>query len=421
MNRQEFYSELKNLETRFAAQEPELAQTVRDPQTGVEGYIVVWNTKISEGGPLQYAGKGGTRITPTVSMDEVKMLARTMALKNAAAGLPLGGSKSGFKDDPDSPGFEQRYRSFVRLCAPYLHENGGIFGGFGFDIGARPILPVWACDELKSTRCFTGKPVEMGGTDYDREGIAGLGVVVAAKTLLETEGKSAKGATFAVQGLGAMGAAVLKYFSEYGGVCKAVSDPKYGGTFYFDNGMPQELVQALGNQDTEKARALLQKGGYRKSEDLKDPLYADVDVIFPCALQNVIGMDNVAKIRARYMSEGANGPCSDEARTYLHEKGVMVIPDFIANPGGIIAAFIELTSKVTPEENAKTRAKVIEAKNYTVEKISQNVHNLMKTVRELDVEPTHAGRYIALSKIVGTGKQDMKSAPNQTQRRTPAG
>lgn len=413
MNRENFYAELKDLETRFAALEPELAQTVRDPKTGVEGYVVVWNTKISEGGPLQYAGKGGTRITPTVTMDEIKMLARTMALKNAAAGLPLGGSKSGFKDDPDSPGFEQRYRNFVRLCAPFLFENGGIFGGFGFDVGARPILPVWACDELKSTRCFTGKPVEMGGTDYDREGIAGLGVVVAAKTLLETEGRSAKGATFAVQGLGAMGAAVLKYFSEYGAVCKAVSDPKFGGTFYFDTGMPQALGQALGENDTEKAKALLQAGGYRKSGDLSDPLYADVDVIFPCALQNVIDMGNVKKIRARYMAEGANGPCSDEARTYLHEQGVLVIPDFIANPGGIIAAFIELTSKVTPEENAKTKAKVTEAKNYTVEKISENVRNLMKTVRELDVEPTHAGRYIALGRILG--------GSNQTQRRTHTG
>ena len=161
---------------------------MRDPTLGVEGYVVVWNTGISVGGPLERCGKGGTRITPGVSLDEVKMLARTMALKNAAAGLPLGGAKSGLKLDPDAPGFERQYRRFVRLCAPLLRENGGVFGGFGFDIGGRPEQALWACDELKSTRCFTGKPLHMGGTDYDREGIAGLGVAIAAQTMLQVKG-----------------------------------------------------------------------------------------------------------------------------------------------------------------------------------------------------------------------------------------
>src|SRR6476659_1504427 len=173
---QTFYAELKALTDFFDAMQPELEVTVRDSVLGVEGYVVVWNTGASVGGPLERSGKGGTRITPTVTLEEVKMLARTMALKNAAAGLPLGGAKSGLRLDPSTSGFEKQYRRFVRLCAPFLYENGGLFGGLGFDIGARPEHALWACDELKSTRCFTGKPVEMGGTDYDRQGIAGLGV-----------------------------------------------------------------------------------------------------------------------------------------------------------------------------------------------------------------------------------------------------
>jgi glutamate dehydrogenase (NAD(P)+) len=179
-----FHAELKELTQFFGAMQPELEVTVRDPALGVEGYVVVWNTGISVGGPLERSGKGGTRITPNVTLDEVKMLARTMALKNAAAGLPLGGAKSGLKLDPSAPGFEKQYRRFVRLCAPLLHENGGPFGGFGFDIGARPEHALWACDELKSTRSFTGKPLNMGGTDYDREGIAGLGVAVSGQNKL---------------------------------------------------------------------------------------------------------------------------------------------------------------------------------------------------------------------------------------------
>jgi glutamate dehydrogenase (NAD(P)+) len=120
------------------------------------------------------------------------MLARIMTLKNAAAGLPLGGAKSGMRDDPNSPGFEHRLRRFAQLAAPNLIERGGLFGGFGFDIGVTPEIARIVCDELGSTRCFTGKPLDMGGTDYDREGIAGLGVSVSAVTSFEFEGDSAR-------------------------------------------------------------------------------------------------------------------------------------------------------------------------------------------------------------------------------------
>jgi glutamate dehydrogenase (NAD(P)+) len=148
---------------------PELEVTLRDPALGVEGYVVVWNTGISVGGPLEGCAKGGTRITASVSLEEVRMLARTMALKNAAAGLPLGGAKSGLKLDPSGPGFEKQYRRFVRLCAPLLYENGGPFGGLGFDIGARPEHALWACGKLKSTRSFEAD--RHGSTDCDRQGI----------------------------------------------------------------------------------------------------------------------------------------------------------------------------------------------------------------------------------------------------------
>lgn len=230
--RKPFLAQLDRLRKDFDAMQPELELTVRDSAMGVEGYVVVWNTGISTGGPLGHCGKGGTRITPTLTLDEVKMLARTMALKNAAADLPLGGAKSGLKLDPAVPGFEKQYRRFVRLCAPVLHENGGPFGGFGFDIGGRPEHALWACDELKSTRCFTGKPLNMGGTDYDREGIAGLG------------------------------------------------DPKYGGTWTFDKPLSDSLHRALTGQESD----------------------------------------------------------TPGARTELERRGIGVVPDFIANSGGIIAA-----------------------------------------------------------------------------------
>ena len=402
MNKDEFYTELKELETRFENMNPEFELTLRDPEQGVEGYIVVWNTGISVGGPLERCGKGGTRITPDVSLDEVKMLARRMALKNAAAGLPLGGAKSGIKAAPDAEGFEDIYKRFAVLSKPSLFEHGGPFGGFGFDIGARPIHPQWVCDALESTQSFTGKPVEMGGTDYDKEGIAGLGVATSAKTALEEGGKSADGATFAVQGIGAMGGAVIKYFTEYGGLLSAVSDPRLGGTWYFDDaGAPEEFLNLLLAVDIDGCKTYLDGSSYKNTEDNNDALYHDVDVVFPCAVHDVLTKYNTHKVQAKYLSEGANGPCTIEAHEILYNNGTTVIPDFIANSGGIIAAFVELTSKATIEDNIRSRTKATEAKITTINKITENVQQLMRLIKELDVEPTHAGMYIALRNIFG--------------------
>src|SRR5262249_52219072 len=152
-------------------------------------------------------------------------------------------------------------------CAPLLHENGGVFGGFGFDIGARPEQALWACDELQSTRCFTGKPLHMGGTDYDREGIAGLGVAVAGSTMREMNGEAPEHATFALQGLGAMGAAVLRYFGEAGARLNALGDPRYGGSWAFQAPPSRDLSEALVQQNTDRARALLAREGTRISDD----------------------------------------------------------------------------------------------------------------------------------------------------------
>ena len=388
-----FQAELNALREHFDSMQPELEVTVRDPSLGVEGYVVVWNTGISAGGPLPGCGKGGTRITPQVSLDEIRMLARTMALKYAAADLPLGGAKSGLKLDPSAAGFERQYRRFVRLCAPLLHENGGPFGGFGFDIGARPEHALWACDELRSTRSFTGKPLEMGGTDYDREGIAGLGVAVAGTTMLEIAGADPARATFALQGVGAMGAAVLRYFSAGGARLVALGEPRYGGTWAFDRPLSEELQQALVRQDTAKAAGLLPQQGTKLSNDAGDVLFYPTDILFPCAVQNVITEHNVDLVRAAHVCEGANGPVTDSARTRLHWRGVPLVPDFIANPGGAIAAFVELTSG--------SDDKVGEAKRMTREKITANVRAMFELAARCGAEPQEAGLYMALGRIKG--------------------
>lgn len=396
--RKEFYQELGRLDEAFAKLKPELELIVRDPQMDLEGYVVVWSTLAAIGGPLGRCGKGGTRITPQVSLDEIKMLAKIMTLKNAAAGLPLGGAKSGIKADPDAPDFEKKYRRFVQLVKPVLWKNGGIFGGLGYDIGARPVHSVWACEEIGSPYCFTGKKIEMGGTDYDKEGIAGLGVAVAARALLKVKGEDITKTDCAIQGVGAMGAAVLRYFREYGGIVKYISDPMINGTYFFENGIRADLTDKIINHDLLGFNKLIKAQGHVPAS-LEEILYEDVAILFPCAAQDVIDKDNVNKIRARYVVEGANNPCSEEARTKLFERGVLVIPDFIANSGGIMAAFIEMTSKVSVEENIKTKKKVEEAKNLTIRKIDENVVELMRIAENLKIELVHAGRYLVFKNI----------------------
>lgn len=397
MSLETFNAELESLQNRFDSLAPELELVVRDPELGVEGFVVVWTTLTAVNSSLGRCGKGGTRITPNTSLDEIKMLARIMALKNAAAGLPLGGAKSGMRDDPTSPGFERRLRRFAQLAAPMLLERGGIFGGFGFDIGVKPEHARWVCDELQSTRCFTGKPLDMGGTDYDREGIAGLGVCESAIAALEGEGASLAGATFAVQGMGAMGAAVVRYCTEAGGILRAISDPMVGGTFLLQRAPSRALVDAITHHRWDEIRALLPTEGVKGPLD--EVLYQPVDLLFPAAIQEVITQNNVERIQAKRVIEAANNPCTAEARVALARRGVLVLPDFIVNAGGIIAAFVEMSSTISPEENLAIRKNVEDAKKLTRERMRCNVSKTLELAKQFGVEPVRAARLVALRNI----------------------
>lgn len=397
-----FLRALRDLRARFEASAPVLEVTLRDPSMDVEGYIVVHNTNISLHGPLagagQGCGKGGTRITPDLTLDDVKMLAHKMALKNAAAGLPLGGAKSGLRGDPDAPGFEARYKRFIELSRSFLFENGGCFGGFGFDIGARRIHAEWACSVLGTTNSFTGKPPHMGGTDYDREGIAGLGVAVAAGAAIEARFTHITKPRYVVQGAGAMGAAVIHYFGEMGGHLAGVCDPRLGGAWRFDTPPTAALWHALSHMDFEAASVQLPQEA-KKLAHMDDVLGLPCDVLFPCAVQNVVHADNAAHIKAALVVEGANSPCTLDAYNIFKDKDILVIPDFMANAGGIIAAFVELTEVVDHQENAAKGIKAKLAKDKTRRCIADNINEMLSLMDHYDVRPIDAASFLALTRL----------------------
>lgn len=388
----DFDQKLVELKSRFGLMQPELEMTFTDEEMDVEGFVVVWNTAISENGPLykngKGCGKGGTRIQQDLSLDDVKRLARAMAEKNAAAGLPLGGAKSGLNADPNAPDYQEKWKRFVRLVkeSGILKEDGGVFGGFGYDVGGKPPLnALWTIEELGSGKSFTGKPLDQGGTDYDKIGIAGYGVAVAGKTLLEEMGHAPAGATFAVQGVGAMGGAVVKYFTGFGGTLKYVSDPKYGGTWHFKNGASETFV----NEPTlENIKAEAEK----ISDGNEGALYQDVDIVFPCALEDTVTKENAHKIKAKFMTEGANNPTTDEGHQILFENGVAVVPDILANAGGIIAAYVEMTSEADD--------KAQEAMDTTLVRVADNVREMLALMNETQGRADQVADYMTYKKIL---------------------
>jgi glutamate dehydrogenase (NAD(P)+) len=196
---------------------------------------------------------------------------------------------------------------------------------------------------------------------------------------------------------GSGGAAVVRYFSEAGGDLRAVSDPRIGGSYFLEQGASPALVEAIAFGEWERTKALLESEG--RIAPLDAVLYQPVDILFPSAVQEVITAANVGQIQAKRIVEGANNPCTAEARTALFERGVLVLPDFIVNAGGIIAAFVEMSSPVTPEENAKTRAKVKEAKDLTRKLMRAGTQEIFEIARSAGVEPSIAGRYRALRSI----------------------
>ncbi len=179
---------------------------------------------------------------------------------------------------------------------------------------------------------------------------------------------------------------------------KYIADPRIGGCYLIADANVAEITNLLLQGKYTETQALLEKNKAVKSE-LDSVLFQDVYLIVPSAVQDVITKDNAVKVKAKYLVEGANGPTTKEAYEILQSNKVKIIPDFIANPGGVIAAYIELVSDVTVEENIRTRKKVEDAKKYTIEKITENVHNLLSTVQEYKVDNVTAAKYLALSNL----------------------
>jgi len=293
---------------------------VHNPAVGLEGALVVDN--VATGPSI-----GGLRMAPDVSTEECARLARAMTLKNAAAGLPHGGGKSVIWGDPKMPPAEKE-----RLVRGFACALRGIDDYiFGPDMGTDETCMAWVRDEIGRS---VGLPREVGGIPLDEIGATGWGIRHAAEVAIRYCSFSLKGARVAVQGFGAVGQHAARFLAAEGAVLVATADS--GGTLYATEGLDIEALARL--KAAGKSVTAHPKGEKLSRESV---IEVECDIWIPAARPDVIHESNVERLRTRLILEGANIPITPEAERRLHEKGVLCVPDFIANAGGVICAATE--------------------------------------------------------------------------------
>jgi len=297
-----------------------------------EGYRVQHNTSR---GP----GKGGIRFHQDVSLAEVMALAAWMSVKNAAVNLPFGGAKGGVRVDPR----KLSRGELERLTRRYASEIAIVIGPTkdipAPDVNTNEQVMAWIMDTYSMhegatvTGVVTGKPIQIGGSLGRREA-TGRGVFVVARAAAARIGLDLSGAAVAVQGLGNVGGVAARLFAESG--CRVVAVQDHGGSVHREAGLDVPALLA-------HAAAAGSVRGFAGGEAIEPGAFWSVpcDVLVPAALEQQIGAANAGAIRARLVVEGANGPTTPEADDILRARGVTVVPDVIANAGGVTVSYFE--------------------------------------------------------------------------------
>ena len=284
--------------------------------------------------------KGGVRFHPNVNMDEVKALSIWMTIKCCVAGIPYGGGKGGITLDPrnySEAELERIARAYSEAISPLIGEKIDIPAP---DVNTNGKIMSWMVDAYENIvkhsapGVFTGKPVEFGGS-LARTEATGYGVNFAAVQALEKLGKDVKGATYAIQGFGNVGYHTGYYAHKAGAKIVAVSTVDVA--IYNENGLDMEAII----KEFQEKGFITNEAGYGKEISNAELLALEVDVLAPCALENQLTSENAGKVRAKIVVEGANGPTTPEADVILRQNGVLVVPDILANCGGVVVSYFE--------------------------------------------------------------------------------
>jgi glutamate dehydrogenase/leucine dehydrogenase len=344
---------------------PAAVVLVRDAAAGLDGVVVIDNTAC---GPAI----GGVRMATDVDATEVARLARAMTFKNAVAGLAHGGGKAGIRADPRMPAAEK-----MRLIRAFGHAIRHLTDYVpGPDMGTDEACMGHLHDAIGRA---VGLPRVLGGIPLDTIGATGLGLAVAGEVAAEFAGIRLQGARIAVQGFGAVGMHAARFLARRGAVLVAVADSR--GT-----------VASMDGLDVDRLVAFKEAGGtvadFRPGTPGADIVGVECDVWIPAARPDVLDAGNVGRLRARLVLQGANIPATPEAEAALHARGVVSVPDFVANAGGVICAAVEY--------HGGSEAQALAA---IEEKIRINTRDVLARARERGLPPRAAAEDLARARV----------------------
>jgi glutamate dehydrogenase (NAD(P)+) len=338
-----------------------------EPRSGMRGILVVDNVAC---GPAI----GGVRMAADVSLEEVFRLARAMTLKNAAAGLPHGGGKSGILADPAQP--PEAREELVRAFAAAIRDVVDYIPGP--DMGTDETCMAWVKDEIGRS---VGLPRVLGGIPLDEIGATGFGLAQCADVAAEMGLVDLDGARVAIEGFGNVGRPAAQFLEERGARLVAASDSR--GAVHIPDGVPAlELARVKAQKGTVAAF----DGG--ESIPIPDLLTVACDILVPAARPDSIHEKNVDQIQAKLVLQGANIPATAAAERRLHERGVWVVPDFIANAGGVICAAVEY--------HGGTESGAFEQ---IADKIKANTREVLERSRKDHVMPRQAAVALAEARV----------------------
>jgi glutamate dehydrogenase (NAD(P)+) len=297
------------------------------------GYRVVHN-------PARGPAKGGIRYHPDVNLDEVRALSMWMTWKSAVVNIPFGGAKGGVCCNPKEMSLreiENLTRRFTYEIAPYIGPESDIPAP---DVYTNPQVMAWIMDTYSILKGYTvpgvvtGKPVELGGS-LGRLEATGKGVFITARDAAQRIGVPLEGARVVIQGAGNVGGIAARNFSRAGSRVIAISDTK--GGIYNSSGL--DVEKALDCKDRSQCFLTREVGG----EDIRNEelLELECDILVPAALENQITEKNAPRLQCRILAEGANGPTTPAADEILFDRGVLVVPDILANAGGVTVSYFE--------------------------------------------------------------------------------
>lgn len=367
--------------------------TVNFPVKMDDGHIEVFSGHRVQHNIARGPAKGGIRYAPDVTLDEVKALAMWMTWKTAVVGIPYGGAKGGVVCNPKKMSLGE----LERLTRRYATEISVIIGPEkdipAPDVNTNPQVMAWIMDTISMHQGYsipgvvTGKPMNIGGSQGRFEATS-RGVLYTTMEAMARQGIPVKGAKVSIQGYGNAGSIAARLFSEQGAIIVSVSDSQ--GSII----NPKGLDIAEVNKVKAETKTVVNYKNADRTKDTKAPLTVPCDVLIPAALENQITAENADHVKAKIVAEAANGPTTPEADKILHDKNILLIPDILANAGGVTVSYFEWVQDIYSFFWDETRV------NQELERIMKRAfQQVFAIVDQKGVTPRMAAYILAIDRV----------------------